>query len=76
MCYDTLKKTNFPIGIGAIESAVRKVINLRFKGASIYWLEQTVEAMIKPRAFYKAGRWKVLKKHVFSSSLDSLANSY
>ena len=76
MRYDTLKKINFPIGSGAIESAVRRVINLRFKGASIYWLEQTVEAMIKLRAFYKAGRWEVLKKLAFSSSLDALANAY
>ena len=76
MCYDTHKKTNFPIGSGAIESAVRRVINLRFKGASIYWLEQTVEAMIKLRAFYKAGRWEVLKNLAFSSNLDPFATSY
>jgi hypothetical protein len=76
MRYDTLKEISFPIGSGAIESAVRRVINLRFKGASIYWLEQTVEAMIKLRAFYKAGRWEVLKKLAFSSSLDSFETSY
>jgi hypothetical protein len=76
MCYDTLKEINFPIGSGAIESAVRRVINLRFKGASIYWLEQTVEAMIKLRAFYKAGRWEVLKNLAFSSNLDSFEASY
>ena len=76
MCYDTLKKTNFPIGSCTIESAVRRVTNLRFKGAWIYRLEQTAEAMIKLRAFYKAGRWEVLKKLAFSSSLDSLANAY
>jgi hypothetical protein len=76
MCYDALKETNFPIGSGAIESAVRRVINLRFKGASIYWLEQTIEAMIKLRAFYKAGRWEVLKKLALSSSLNSFETSY
>ncbi len=76
MCYDALKETNFPIGSGAIESAVRRVINLRFKGASIYWLEQTVEAMIKLRAFYKAGRWEVLKKLALSSSLNSFEATY
>lgn len=70
MCYDILKKTNWPIGSGAIESAIRRVVNLRFKGASIYWLEQTVEAMIKLRAFYKAGRWKVLKNLAFSNDLE------
>jgi hypothetical protein len=75
MCYGMLKETNFPIGSGAIESAVRRVINLRLKGASIYWLEKTVEAMIKLRAFYKAGRWEVLKKLAFSSNLDSLADA-
>jgi hypothetical protein len=76
MHYNTAKKTNFPIGSGAIESAVRRVINLRFKGASIYWLEQTVEAMIKLRAFYKAGRWEVLKNLAFSCNLDPLVTSY
>jgi len=73
MNYKKLKEANWPIGSGAVESAVRRIINLRFKGASIYWLKETVEAMIRLRAFFKAGRWQLIKKLSFSCHLDALA---
>lgn len=73
MNYRKLKEANWPIGSGAVESAVRRIINLRFKGASIYWLKETVEAMIRLRAFFKAGRWQLIKKLSFSCHLDALA---
>ena len=38
MGYQFLKEQNLPNGSGAIESAIRRVVNLRLKGASIYWL--------------------------------------
>ena len=60
-----LKEQNLHIGSGAIESAIRRVVNLRLKGASIYWLEATAEAMLLLRAYYKAGRWNTLKELVF-----------
>jgi hypothetical protein len=72
MNYDKLKTANWPIGSGAVESAVRRIINLRFKGASIYWLNETVEAMIKLRAFFKAGRWQLLKNLAFSCQMDAM----
>ena len=56
-----LRALALPIGSGAIESAVRRVVNLRLKGASIYWREESAEAMLMLRAFYKAGRWHLLK---------------
>lgn len=68
MQYQILKEHNLPIGSGAIESAVRRVINLRLKGASIYWLESTAEAMLLLRSYYKAGRWNILKQLVFSTA--------
>ena len=73
MNYDKLKTANWPIGSGAVESAVRRIINLRFKGASIYWLKETVEAMIKLRAFFKAGRWQLLKNLAFSCQIDAMS---
>jgi len=36
MDYAGIAAQKLPIGTGAIESAVRRVINLRLKGASIY----------------------------------------
>ena len=36
--YTTMGGLGLPRGSGAVESAIRRVINLRIKGASIYWL--------------------------------------
>jgi hypothetical protein len=45
-----------PIGSGAIESAVRRVINLRVKSNGMYWLRENAETMIRLRSWIKAGR--------------------
>lgn len=66
MCYRTITDLNLPIGSGAMESAIRRVVNLRLKGASIYWLEKTAEAMLMLRSYYKSGRWNLLKELSFS----------
>ena len=67
MKYDLIATNGLPIGSGAMESAIRRVVNLRLKGASIYWLEDTAEAMLLLRSFYKSGRWNMLKKQTFSA---------
>ena len=45
-----------PIGSGTIESAVRRVINLRVKSNAVYWLRENAETIIRLRAWIKAGR--------------------
>jgi hypothetical protein len=66
MCYQKVADLKLPIGSGAMESAIRRVVNLCMKGASIYWLEKTAEAMLMLRSYYKSGRWNLLKKLSFS----------
>ena len=66
MCYKEISDHCLPIGSGAMESGVRRVVNLRMKGACLYWLEKTAEAMLMLRPYYKAGRWNLLKKLSFS----------
>jgi hypothetical protein len=51
-----------PIGSGAIESTVRRVINLRLKGPSIFWCRASAEAVWLLRSYDKAGRWNLLKR--------------
>ena len=46
-----------PIGSGAAESAVRRVINLRLKGNSKFWREENAEGMLLLRSYLKAGRF-------------------
>ena len=61
MRYSELREKGLPIGSGAVESGIRRVVNLRLKGPGIFWHEETAEAMFLLRSFYKAGRWKLLK---------------
>ena len=49
---------------GAVESSVRRVINLRLKGASIAWTEEHAEGVLHLRAHAKSGRWNELEAAV------------
>jgi hypothetical protein len=55
--YPTFKGLGLPLGSGAIESNIRRVINLRLKGNSIYWREDGGEAMLQIRAQVLTNRW-------------------
>jgi hypothetical protein len=61
MNYRTIAEKQLPIGSGAMESAIRRVVNLRLKGPGIYWCHQTAEAMLMLRSYFKSGRWNMLK---------------
>ena len=62
MDYPRLKTLGMPIGSGAVESAIRRVVNLRLKGPCIFWYKEHAEKMLMLRAYYKAGRWNLLKR--------------
>jgi hypothetical protein len=62
MAYAQLLAMKLPIGSGAIESTVRRVVNLRLKGPSLFWCRANVEAILLLRSYYKAGRWEMLKR--------------
>ena len=56
MDYFQSRVHHMPIGSGAIESVVRRVINMRVKSNAVYWLRDNAETMIRIRAWIKAGR--------------------
>ena len=55
--YATFRRRGLPCGSGAIESTIRRVINLRLKSNAIYWLEENAEAMFAIRALLLCDRW-------------------
>jgi hypothetical protein len=57
MRYVTLEARKLSIGSGQVESAVRRVINLRFKAPGSFWTETAVSGLMHLRAAFKAGRW-------------------
>ena len=56
MDYAAARSSQLPIRSRAVESAIRRVINLRVKSNATYWLRENAEAMIRLRAYIKAGR--------------------
>lgn len=66
--YGMAREANLPIGSGIIESTVRRVLNLRMKGASIFWTKDNAEAMILLRAYYKSGHWKTLEHKALTTN--------
>lgn len=66
--YDRLREAGYPLGSGAVESAVRRVVNLRMKGASMTWTEEHAEGMLHLRAYAKSGRWEELERLVLAQT--------
>ena len=56
--YATFRRRGIPCGSGAIESTIRRVINLRLKGNAMYWLEENAEGMFAVRALLLCDRWE------------------
>jgi hypothetical protein len=61
--YNCFQCRGVPLGSGAIESTIRRVINLRLKGNGIYWTEDNAEAIFQLRAAVVSGRWDEIVKH-------------
>ena len=67
--YARYRRRGLPLGSGAIESAIRRVLNLRMKGNSIYWKEENAEAMLVLRGLTLSRRWKT----TFAQITESMA---
>jgi hypothetical protein len=73
MDYARIAGLKLPIGSGAIESAIRRVVNLRLKGPSMYWHKTSAEAVLLLRSYYKAGRWNHLERQTLTTTKEIAA---
>jgi hypothetical protein len=55
--YPLFRQLKVPLGSGVIESAVRRVVNLRLKGPGIIWEMENAQTVLHMRAQLKAGAW-------------------
>ena len=62
MTYAQLMAMKLPIGSGAIESTVRRVINLRVKGSGLFWCRASAEAILLLRSYYNGSFLPILDK--------------
>ncbi len=62
MQYPKLRLLHLPQGSGIVESAIRRVINLRIKSAGKFWLYDNAEGVLHLRSYLKAGHWDHLTR--------------
>ena len=55
--YATYARRGLPLGSGAVESAIRRVINLRLKGNGMFWTEENAESMLQVRCQLLSTEW-------------------
>jgi DNA polymerase III epsilon subunit-like protein len=75
MQYQTFRAGGLPIGSGVIESGVRRIVNLRLKGASLFWLPENAEEILYLRCQIKSGRWVTFVKSVLTQWAADMAIS-
>ena len=68
MAYTRLDDQHLPVGSGVVESAVRRIINLRFKAPGTFWAENTVAELMHLRACFKAGRWQEMMERILTQT--------
>ena len=57
MQFQKRRQANVPEGSGAMESGIRRVVNLRMKGNGKFWKEDNAEAMLTVRSHLKTRRF-------------------
>lgn len=60
MQYQTFEQQNLPCGSGSVESAIRRVINLRLKAPGTFWKIQMAEVFLFLRSQLISGRWSIM----------------
>jgi hypothetical protein len=59
MQYAYYQANKYMCGSGIIESAIRRIINLRFKNSSSFWLKNNVQKLYVFRAILVSKRWNI-----------------
>lgn len=64
MQYTKFRESFVPCGSGCVESAIRRVINLRLKAPGIFWTKEMAECFLFLRSQLISGRWDIFMKNI------------
>ncbi len=64
MQYQSFKANNVPQGSGCVESAIRRVVNLRLKAPGTFWTSAMAEYFLFLRSQLLSGRWSIFMANV------------
>ncbi len=64
MQYASFEQQGIPCGSGCVESAIRRVINMRLKSPGIFWIKERAEYFLFLRSQLLSGRWLAFIQNV------------
>ena len=64
MNYQAFHAAGIPCGSGCVESAIRRVINLRLKAPGTFWTLQMAEVFLFLRSQLLSGRWAIMLQNI------------
>ncbi len=74
MQYQAFQQAKLPCGSGCVESAIRRVINLRLKAPGSFWTRAMAECFLFLRAQLLSGRWEILLNNLTRQTARRLIN--
>jgi hypothetical protein len=74
MQYSTFKKAGIICGSGCVESAIRRVINLRLKSPGSFWKIENAEYFLFLRAQFISGRFSIFQNNLRQRFFYNLEN--
>ena len=78
MQYEKFRESCVPCGSGCVESAIRRVINLRLKAPGTFWTREMAECFLFLRSQLISGRWDIFMTnvtHLKRKFMDSQKNN-
>jgi hypothetical protein len=69
--YTTYTRRGLPLGSGAVESTIRRVINLRLKGNGMFWTLENAESMLQVRCQLLSTEWEVRLDELYRHRLKT-----
>ena len=74
MQYKAFKAASIPCGSGCVESAIRRIINLRLKSAGTFWKRDMAEYFLFLRSQLLSGRWLIFVRNVIRQQARTWLN--
>ncbi|MDR1493917.1 MAG: hypothetical protein LBT05_14545 [Planctomycetaceae bacterium] len=71
LAYSEFRRQGLPCGSGAMESTVRRVVNLRMKSNGTFWTKENAEKMLQLRGQLLSGQWEKTLNEVYKMRLKN-----
>ena len=75
MQYEDFEQQGLPCGSGSVESAIRRVINLRLKAPGTFWTPAMAECFLFLRSQLLSGRWEIMLANITTETAKQVCSA-